>query len=244
MEPRPRRRRNGLRIPTTLVALGLMAGGLGSCARETRYEVLTFFFTGVPPYDEWVSGKPTAREAQPQLTGRAGYEKKQAELEKRRLAQQLATVAWSHGPFASGQCQLCHALAGSKSVGQGTTGSRLSMPRGAAPNRLLVPEEQLCIGCHSEKGPEAAESVGFRLHGPVASGLCTACHLPHQSPRRYMLRDKDNIAMCTQCHAKEELQRWTPAHAKQSEADCLTCHNPHKGKTVKLLKSEYDEAKG
>ena len=239
-----KRRRRG-RVVAAAALLAVAGAMLGGCSRETRYEVLTFFFTGVPPYEEWAGLKaPEEEKAMPAGDRIAAARERHAEVLRERQLRRIARLNWGHGPYDAGQCQLCHALAGSLTF-TGRGGARADAPAttgGMASGRLLVPRHELCVGCHSEKRQGAPETVGLLMLRPVASGQCTACHGPHQSKRRYMLLGENNVDMCARCHKNREVLMRTPAHARDPEADCLACHNAHVGKTATLLKSQYDEA--
>jgi len=39
-----------------LLSAGIIMIFISGCDRHARYKVLTFFFTGVPPFEEWVKG--------------------------------------------------------------------------------------------------------------------------------------------------------------------------------------------
>ena len=237
------RRRRG-RLTAAAALLAVAGAVLGGCSREARYEVLTFFFTGVPPYEQWAGLKaPGEEKAKPAVDRIAATRERQAKVLRERQLRRIAQLNWGHGPYDAGQCQLCHALAGSLTfTGQGAGAAADTGTGGRASGRLLVPRRELCVGCHSEKRRGAPETAGLLLHEPVASGQCTACHGPHQSKRRYMLLGENNVAMCTRCHKNRELLMRLPAHAREPEADCLACHNAHVGRTATLLKSQYDEA--
>lgn len=233
------------RFAVAALMLGLVGLVLGSCSRESRYDFLTVFFTGVPPYEEWAGiaepkdGGPAARpKTSPRVTALQKYEEQQ----RQQLLRQIASLGWTHGPYSAQQCNHCHSLQGSLSFRAGPTRGTTTSPLGAVgTGRLIVPVTELCIGCHTAQTQVAADERGLRLHGPVAAGFCVACHSPHQSRRQFMLLDKDNVAMCTQCHESAGLRARTPAHAREPKTDCIECHNPHMGRTAMILKSDYDE---
>jgi predicted CXXCH cytochrome family protein len=147
---------------------------------------------------------------------------------------------WVHGPYGAVQCGKCHALTKTMLFPGGQTASE----RGALlymGDRLVASPDHLCAGCHTTHGSEAAQALGLHMHEPVASGACTSCHHPHKSPRRYMLRGANTIELCTECHDRSTLSRVAP-HRGNRDMDCLRCHNPHMGKTVSMLKSDFDES--
>ena len=215
---------------------------VAGCSPADRYEVLTFFFTGVPPLEGEAAEGAEAEETQTAKAGPSRAERirlKKIQLVNERNVRLMRAVKWTHGPYAAQECDRCHALSASLKIGaRGTAGDK---PQKSVGERLLAPPEELCLGCHETKGTRAADERGVRLHGPVASGLCIGCHNPHQSPRRFMLLKKNTVELCTQCHDKVGLQERTAAHRSAPDADCLTCHNPHMGGTAMILKAEFDE---
>lgn len=112
-----------------------------------------------------------------------------------------------HGPYAARMCQSCHA-------------SQLT-------NALVVPREQLCYRCHEI--PLTARYV----HGPLASGGCTACHDPHSSPNRYLLVSATDT-FCFSCHEERDLSA-SPAHEGAGDR-CTDCHDAHMSDREHLLK--------
>ncbi|NOX37615.1 MAG: hypothetical protein GXO78_08770 [Calditrichaeota bacterium] len=105
-----------------------------------------------------------------------------------------------HPPYRDKECDSCHDL-----------------DRG---NRLLEPQPDLCYGCHDDF------SEGFNyLHGPVASGNCTACHNPHMTKNPQLLK-RVKQELCLFCHDQNRLAT-TEAHRDKMEMDCQVCHNPH-----------------
>ncbi|MBN2433018.1 MAG: hypothetical protein JXQ27_16220 [Acidobacteria bacterium] len=118
-----------------------------------------------------------------------------------------------HQPYADRECNSCH-------------GTRLS-------NQLILPPDQLCQECH-----DPAEFSAPWLHGPVAGGGCSSCHLPHRSEKAHLLRNGgDNF--CLDCHDPRQglMDPDSPAHRQPNGYDCLDCHTAHGGATRFLLKS-------
>lgn len=112
-----------------------------------------------------------------------------------------------HGPFAAKYCQGCH--------------------ESTANNALLLPREQLCFKCHDLKMDKRY------VHGPLASGGCTACHNPHGSTFRYLLVSESDD-FCLQCHERAAVLAGA-AHAGVEEP-CTTCHDAHMSDKQYLLK--------
>ncbi len=228
---------NAGKLLVAALVLGAAGLGLNGCGRETRHEILTFFFTGVPSLDQ---------EAGPDETGLSPAElgrRRRAETEARYRETRLRTQKWTHGPYGAGDCERCHSFGGSLAFRSNAPKYTVAAAT-TAPRRLLMPVEELCFTCHTTKSAEIADRLDLRLHGPVASGLCVGCHSPHQSPRRYMLRGKDNQELCTNCHEIEGIRQRSAIHAAKPDDDCLACHNPHMGRSAMNLRSDYDESTG
>jgi len=117
------------------------------------------------------------------------------------------TAVGTHGPYAAKMCDACHA----------------SASRGA----LVAPREELCFRCH-----ELAAQKRY-VHGPLASGGCTACHDPHSSRYRYLLIAESD-SFCTQCHDPRSIAG-VSAHADAAD-NCTTCHDAHMSDKKYLLR--------
>ncbi len=191
---------HGLLALLVLVAAAFLAGG---CSRQTRHNVLTFFFTGVPPLEETraVVEVATIREERDQ----------QVEVVSEERAKAPAPII-KHAPFEAGECDACH------NPGQG--------------NQLFGEAEKLCFRCHQDFTEEFAwihgpVAVGFcntchephqsenkfllisksgdvcfkcHLQGDILSvpyhatageEVCTQCHDPHGSADRRLLKDEN-----------------------------------------------------
>lgn len=207
----------------------LVLAGMQGCS----HQVLTFFFTGVPePGQEQVSdAERTLDEQQADRRAQSNARRQRANLESQ-------TIQFVHGPFAARRCDACHVTSGGKQV-RAADGS-ISTSKLVVGQRLMYPEEQLCLGCHSDKSPATALKRDLWQHGPAANALCTACHNPHASPRPFMLRKKGDTQMCGQCHSRDSL-RQTVRHSSDMDVVCTDCHNPHVGRSSQLLRANYDE---
>lgn len=231
-------------LPQLVVAVVL----LGGCTRETRHEVLTFFFTGVPPLES-----PAETVPQPQGTGggktpppaergsRFTVESKQQTSSKPPVKPQY----YSHRVWLEGQCDACHQ--GSKlflfqtPAATGTAQSeRVFFAGGGMPGPLKSSADKLCSGCHVDKTGLRAIRDQLWLHNPTAKGDCLACHDPHQSKHSGVLR-KPAEQICQPCHTDAALAA-LPTH-RYNDRPCLACHNPHMGKDRNLLSKDYQEEK-
>jgi predicted CXXCH cytochrome family protein len=114
--------------------------------------------------------------------------------------------ATQHGPYVAKLCEACH-------------------NRGN--NTLVRPIEQLCANCHD------IQLNKKWIHGPLASGGCRVCHLPHTSPYRFLLVS-DSRDFCFHCHSKSDVAR-NPAH-EGVDSGCISCHEPHMSDNMYLLR--------
>ena len=111
-----------------------------------------------------------------------------------------------HGPYAAKNCDGCH----SRST-----------------NALVRPVEELCVYCHKIQMDKKW------IHGPLVSGGCRVCHLPHTSPNAYLLVS-DSKDFCFYCHTRRDFER-NPAHEKAGLV-CISCHEPHMSDIKYLLR--------
>jgi predicted CXXCH cytochrome family protein len=157
------------------------------CEAGTRYQVLSFFFDGVPaPEDQSSLSKGAGTDA----NNPAGRPEQHASkhgpyaaklcaachdpntnallLPKDKLClkcHDLQTGRKQHGPVASGSCLVCHD------------------PHRASNEHLLVaPAREFCMFCHDPKEIYAREA-----HRGITTS-CTVCHNPHGSDNDYFLR--------------------------------------------------------
>ncbi len=213
----------------SLLLLVLCTFFLG-CSRQAKHNVLSFFFTGVPPIDETKKGEEGAKKSE---------HKRQKEVVPRKQRKRKVSPVFVHGPRASGRCALCHDTS-SSAVFKGRRNesrSKQSSFSGGIPGRLAMPLDKLCVSCHEGKSLEQAKGAGLSLHAPAASGECTLCHDPHQARGRYMMRVTGR-ELCLQCHEEEDL-RSVKVH--RGKGECLKCHNAHLGKNRMMLVKDYEE---
>lgn len=213
-----------------LAAILIVAPGAG-CDRYARHRVLTFFFTGVPPVDE---GKKVEAKEKP-------GERKAAEEGRKRKRQVIKATRYSHGPYASGACYLCHQTSetgGFRGLGKKEEAKGSLAKAGIVPGKLVAPMRELCTRCHATKSPAAARGEGLWVHGPVGAGYCTACHGPHAGPQPFLLLKKANES-CIGCHADGFL--FTRA-MHEGKKECLSCHNAHFGRNRRMLTAEHRES--
>ncbi len=167
---------------------------LTACEANRRYEILSFFFDGVPLPETGEAGGP--EEDQPAGAGQ----------QKNRVYQ--------HGPFGARFCSACH----DKNT-----------------NRLILPEEELCLFCHT-----LPRKYSW-LHGPLAAGGCTVCHDPHVTSNPALLVS-DARDFCLYCHVREDVMK-TAVHRETGET-CTHCHDAHGADNRFLLKTPDGETGG
>jgi predicted CXXCH cytochrome family protein len=85
-----------------------------------------------------------------------------------------------------------------------------------------------CTACHADV---IARPV---MHGPVAAGNCSTCHVVGTVPgqRRVTLKggvsSRDTARLCVTCHQETTDRLAEPhRHAPVAAGDCTACHDPH-----------------
>jgi predicted CXXCH cytochrome family protein len=207
-----------------MIILIVLIASASGCSRQARHNVLTFFFTGVPPLEE---EKKAVEE-----------EEKAAEEPKGEKKVISKVKLFSHTPFRLRLCDQCHQT--SAFFGRFRKGPPRIVTAGRGlPGMLVVPLKELCVKCHNYMSAADVYKKGLWLHAPAAQGNCTICHGPHESAYPNLLLERlDKI--CTQCHSEGFMMK-TADHKKSTE--CLSCHNAHLGKNRMLLKKDYKEVK-
>jgi predicted CXXCH cytochrome family protein len=124
--------------------------------------------------------------------------------------------AFTHAPFESGDCSICHASGNPKRPGPVTTAGNA-----------------LCFGCHDE-----FQEIMRRpyVHAPTVES-CLHCHNAHNS-REPKLLHTELAAGCKDCHrqVKEVAETSAVRHAAlEKGSKCAACHNPHGASVEKLL---------
>jgi predicted CXXCH cytochrome family protein len=143
-------------------------------------------------------------------------------------------------------CRTCHDQLDATSVPHKSMGK--------APKGLAAESPALCVKCHDKKLFE-----GKLVHGPVAAGMCTACHDPHASNNVGLLT-KEPAALCLDCHAavkkrphlivgfsggghplgdvKKANEVADPLRSGKPYY-CVACHEPHRSDRPRL--SRFDK---
>lgn len=179
----------------TCVGLLLTVG----CNEQRRYEVLSFFFDGVPhPTGEGEEDIEYVRG--PWGIRLRADDPRVPELRERFARRELSDTAdagpdggpvveFLHAPYEDRVCNGCHAVADSFTI--------------------PATDVETCRDCH-------AQHVQYErtdwVHGPVASGQCMTCHEPHKSPYRGLLVNRQPD-MCFECHDAQGILE-QPYHAE------------------------------
>ncbi len=87
-------------------------------------------------------------------------------------------------------------------------------------------------GCHDSQ-------IDHRfLHGPVAAGVCTVCHVPADPATHRFTLAEAGTALCVSCHGTMSDAGGTHLHAPVAEGQCADCHDPHGAAHPMLLPAE------
>jgi predicted CXXCH cytochrome family protein len=192
--------------------------GLLGCDPKTEYRVLSFFFDGVPllPGMKGYGLKP--------VIGPGGIEldlddpRAQEFLARDRARQARAenkakdVVSFVHKPYAKRRCMGCHNRDKSFSAVTAET----------------------CQSCHKEYYDTQWNDW---VHGPVALGTCSMCHVPHTSKYKGLLK-KPSRDVCLSCHNEAKVLAG-PHHIEAAFKSCVTCHDPHFAGNRRLLADAF-----
>lgn len=88
-----------------------------------------------------------------------------------------------------------------------------------------------CYSCHDNFEEAGGDAEKWYVHAPVEAGECTACHDPHYSTRRKLLK-ADRI--CMECH--DPFPEEGTVHIPVKYGECIACHSPHAGPAPKQLR--------
>ncbi len=170
-------------------------------------DLAAFFFDGVPGYQQNAGSKVSNGNGN--LSEKNSSGKAVKAVAKKKQPKKIKSI---HKPFKEKKCDKCHDK------------NRKTF--------LVVPKDKLCFQCHDRK-----KFFNKFVHGPVAPGRCSACHLPHNSTNPYLLRYV-NEELCYQCHDPMDIKK---IKDHQDRADCLKCHDPHTQDNKYFLKPEVKE---
>lgn len=131
-----------------------------------------------------------------------------------------------HPPVRREQCIVCHDPHSSEAE------SLLLRPTEGS-----TPEENLCLGCHTNITEQLKKETP---HGAIEFG-CSTCHTTHKSEPEDSFEGQFHLTvsspdLCLTCHDIEDETLQT-AHSGQpfQTAQCSGCHNPHGSDNAKLL---------
>lgn len=214
----------------------LLAVAFMGCEAKTRYNVLSFFFDGVPP-----SEAPKQIEAAGPTPPKTPSKIEAPTLE-----------VFTHKPFGTNQCAFCHDLSQGNRVDTSSAlcfrchgdekakGKIVHMPvalgncltchdphQSGFKYQLKSPPPMLCFNCHDQ-----ALMEGRVKHAAVEQAGCPFCHSPHSSGEAKLLQ-MPVPDLCTACHGADH------SHIKdmlKAKLVCTQCHSPHSTKEAKLLK--------
>jgi len=218
----------------SLAALFIAVSAGNGCAPATRYQVLSFFFDGVPKPEE------TGAKAKTGSGGKTPSKKK--------------IVVSKHAPYANKQCGGCHSYStnsmvapipklcyGCHKMGQqekryfhapAVAGAcRTCHEPHSSPNPflLLKPPRQMCLFCHNP------EDVAKNKVHKDDQAPCTECHDVHADARFFLRAAVPEL--CYGCHQMgQKVKRYI--HAPVVAGACRTCHESHNSPNPFLLLKE------
>ncbi|HUO09467.1 MAG TPA: cytochrome c3 family protein [Phycisphaerae bacterium] len=157
------------------------------------------------------------------------------------IGAELASAKHVHGAVTQGNCASCHDPHASQQ-----------------PNDLKERTTKLCLTCH-DKALTATDGrnlpgmsvvlASANLHGPVKTGDCSACHLPHAANEPNLLKqyfpagfyanfDLKNYALCFSCHEKNlvltaKTTNLTNFRDGDKNLHFIHVNRPDKGRTCK-----------
>lgn len=95
------------------------------------------------------------------------------------------------------------------------------------------PEEEEALKDRNAKGAGKVKQAAatYRMHGPYAARLCTACH---QTGTNALILPIEQL--CFKCHVLQFDKKYV--HGPVAAGGCKTCHDPHGSSFPYLLVSE------
>lgn len=178
---------------------GVLALGVVACSPMTRYQVLSFFFDGVPPPPGMVVEKPPTEEPRRTSAFAAGLRALREEATPPEAPPRIVSV---HEPYQERNCQQCHDMthAGMKDPAR---------------------DASLCDRCHIDQRKEEGWD-----HGPINLGTCVPCHVPHASVYPSLLYTPVPD-LCLDCHV-DVTRESREEHDVPNFPNCVECHDPHR----------------
>lgn len=206
-----------------------------ACTPQEKYEILSFFFDGVPlPLDEsaivndsnYISNKPLKP-----IIKKAEYSTHKPYIERKceschikgsmsRLRYSQPSLCYQchedfnvvysslHGPVQAGYCTTCHNSHKTKNA------------------YLLVENGQvLCLKCHSE-----VLTFESGIHSGIENANCIDCHNPHGGDNTAYLKN----GTCINCHDGFS-KMYNFVHGPVASGNCSMCHESHTSSKESLL---------
>ncbi|MFQ5504242.1 MAG: cytochrome c3 family protein [Planctomycetota bacterium] len=184
---------------------------VAACSSLSSYEVLSFFFDGVPD--------PSMPEPEPLgVPGSSGplTLEERAAIQERRLPKVTLHL---HKPWDQNECSSCHRY----------RSTRKRVPTWAqSMAELKMPKTELCWSCHDPFD-------GKYVHGPAAAGECLMCHYPHKSEFPHLVRAEKTASLCAKCHSGQTFMT-EAKHEEFKDQDCVGCHDPHASERAYFLR--------
>jgi predicted CXXCH cytochrome family protein len=168
-----------------------------ACASTSRYEVLNFFFDGVPSPEMTTQTETVKPVTVSAFREALDYIARTRTPQPASMAPPIVSV---HKPVAEKKCLECH-----------------------DPNKGFQPiarDAKLCDRCHGEQ----RQREGW-AHGPINLGSCVPCHRSHESQYPFLL-EKPVPELCRICHI-EDFKPKAAYHDVFYVNDCTVCHDPH-----------------
>ena len=140
-----------------------------------------------------------------------------------------------HYPVTQQMCSSCHEP--HRTVDAGTDEDIGGGKKGL----LSVPGSQACYKCHQSKKSsfERSKHAAVRqILGEQEQSPCLACHLPHASEYKGLLK-YEQTKLCLSCHAEKTPHHFLAvAKVKYDRLACGDCHDPHGTEYKAFLTSE------
>ena len=133
-----------------------------------------------------------------------------AEMEGKGKASETAAQGSAHKPYVEKHCDRCH----DKTSDSGFVSKT---------------KNELCFVCHT------GFLKGAYVHGPAAVGECLACHDPHSSTNRSLLKVSE-ADICATCHREARQAASLHRQVVTRGMICINCHDPHSGNVRFFLK--------
>lgn len=218
-----------------------------SCSTKSGYKVKSFFFDGVPPYEDMetnmaevdsilqndmvLDSTVVVKPVKPKIIGHQPYDKKQCydchdqmvlgelKFPKKELCYKC------HDNFEE-KFKHVHGPVDSRNCQQCHNPHQSKFPM------LLVNEgNDLCFNCHDSR-----KVNGYKIHANNDDKNCTLCHNPHGGATQFVLQEES----CFECH-DDFRKEFKYLHGPVGNGKyCNTCHEDHKSKNDKLLVFQGD----